>query len=91
MIEFLSASSYFGIVLTLVLFCVAYVINKKLPCPITTPLFLATVFVIVVLVYLDIPYAQYNASAQYHKNRALTSRKGAGHLVVKVYMARRID
>ena len=26
-------------------------------CPITTPLFLATVFVIVVLVYLDIPYA----------------------------------
>lgn len=65
MIEFLSASSYFGIVLTLVLFCVAYAINKKLPWPITTPLFLATVFVIITLVYSGIPYATYNASAQY--------------------------
>lgn len=65
MIEFLSNSSYFGIVLTLVLFCVAYVINKKLPWPVTTPLFLATVFVIITLVCLDIPYATYNASAQY--------------------------
>lgn len=65
MMEFLSTSSYFGIVLTLVLFAVAYVINKKLPCALTTPLFLATIFTIIVLMYLDIPYANYNASAQY--------------------------
>ncbi|MDW3024704.1 MAG: LrgB family protein [Alphaproteobacteria bacterium] len=65
MIDFLSASPYFGVVLTLVMFGVAYVFHRRWPLPLTTPLFLATVFVILVLLATGIDYKSYNLSAQY--------------------------
>lgn len=65
MTGFLYASQYFGVVLTLVVFSLAYIINKKLPSALTTPLFLSTVFIILILVWTGIPYEKYNASAQY--------------------------
>ncbi len=65
MTEFLTASPYFGVALTLVMFLVAVVINKKLPSPFTTPLFLATLFIVFILWVARIPYAAYNNGAQY--------------------------
>lgn len=65
MIDFLAASPYFGIVLTLSMFLLAYLINKHWPTPFTTPLLLSTVFVVLVLLETGISYAEYNAGAQY--------------------------
>lgn len=65
MIAFLAASPYFGVVLTLSMFSLAYLINRRWPSPFTTPLFLATVFIIIVLLETGISYTDYNSGAQY--------------------------
>lgn len=65
MTEFLAASPYFGVVLTLSMFLLAYLINRRWPSPFTTPLFLATVFIIIVLLETGISYTDYNSGAQY--------------------------
>lgn len=65
MTEFLAASPYFGVVLTLSMFSLAYLINRRWPSPFTTPLFLATVFIIIVLLETGISYTDYNSGAQY--------------------------
>ncbi|MBO5705290.1 MAG: LrgB family protein, partial [Alphaproteobacteria bacterium] len=65
MIEFLASSPYFGVVLTLSMFSLAYLINRRWPSPFTTPLFLATIFVVLVLLETGISYKDYNAGAQY--------------------------
>ncbi len=65
MTEFLAASPYFGVVLTLAMFSLAYLINRRWPSPFTTPLFLATVFVILILLETGISYSDYNAGAKY--------------------------
>jgi len=65
MTEFFNLSSYFGAALTLVAFLLAVWVNRRMPSALTTPLFLATVMVIVFLVSLDIPYDAYNKGAQY--------------------------
>ena len=65
MIDLIANSTYFGAAITIVMFVVATFINKKWQNPITTPLFLATVFVIAVLLSFNIPYSMYNASAKY--------------------------
>lgn len=65
MTEFLAASPYFGVVLTLSMFSLAYLINRRWPSPFTTPLFLATVFVVLVLLEMGISYSDYNAGAKY--------------------------
>lgn len=65
MIDFLSVSPYFGVALTLAMFMLAVIINRRWPNPFTTPLFLATMFVIIVLVILGVPYSAYNNGAQY--------------------------
>ncbi len=65
MIEFLTYSPYFGIVLTLSMFLLAALINRRWPSPFTTPLFLATIFVIFTLLETGISYSDYNRSAQY--------------------------
>ena len=65
MMEFLGMSPYFGVVLTISMFLLAVVINRRWPGALTTPLFLATVLVVVTLVAMDVPYAAYNHSAQY--------------------------
>lgn len=65
MIDFLSASSYFGLTLTLVAFLLMFALNRRWPSPFTTPLFSATILVILVLYVFDISYSEYNASAGY--------------------------
>ena len=65
MIELLTNSTYFGAAITIAAFILATIINKKWPNPFTTPLFLATVLVVAVLVLLKIPYDNYNQSAKY--------------------------
>lgn len=65
MIEFLSASPYFGFALTLAVFSVAFVLNKRFPNPLTTPLLVGTVVVSAILLMCDIPYSAYNDSAKY--------------------------
>lgn len=65
MIEFLSASPYFGVALTLGMFMLAVFLNKKWPSPLTTPLFLATIFIVVILMACRIPYSAYNSGAKY--------------------------
>lgn len=65
MIEFLGATPYFGVVLTLSMFSLAYVINRRWPSPFTTPLFLATIFVALFLLGTGISYQNYNSGAQY--------------------------
>ncbi|MDE6250455.1 MAG: LrgB family protein [Alphaproteobacteria bacterium] len=65
MMEFLTASQYFGVALTLAMFMLAVLLNRRFPSPFTTPLFLATIFVVIILLLLRVPYATYNASAQY--------------------------
>lgn len=62
---FLSSSESFGIVLTLGMFLLATFINRRYPNPFTTPLFLATVFVIIILTMFDVSYVAYNNSAKY--------------------------
>lgn len=63
--EILSFSSYFGMSLTIAMFVLALIINRRWPCPFTTPLFLATIFVILALNAFDISYTTYNNSAKY--------------------------
>ncbi len=65
MTEFLMSSPYFGMALTVSMFILAVIINRRWPNPFTTPLFLGTVFVILVLLSLRVPYAAYNNGAQY--------------------------
>ncbi len=65
MIEFLGASPYFGAALTLGFFILAVVINRRWPNPFTTPLFLATVMVILALLLLGVSYSEYNTGAGY--------------------------
>lgn len=65
MMEFITASSYFGVALTLLMFGVAVLINRRFPGALTTPLFLATIFVVIVLIAFNIPYDAYNRGAGY--------------------------
>ncbi len=65
MINFFTYSTSFGVTLTLVMFLLAVVINRRWTNPFTTPLFLATVFVILFLLAFRIPYSAYNSGAQY--------------------------
>lgn len=58
-------SIYFGVAITVAMFIVATVINRKYPNPFTTPLFLATILVILILLGLKIPYQTYNNGAKY--------------------------
>ncbi len=65
MSEFLSASPYFGVALTLVMFLIAVYVNRRCPGALTTPLFLATILVVLFLTTFNIPYDAYNKGAQY--------------------------
>lgn len=65
MTDFIINSTYFGVVITIAMFIIATIINKKWPNPFTTPLFLATMFVIAILLSFKIPYKTYNETAKY--------------------------
>lgn len=63
--ELLSQSVYFGIVISLLLYWLAFIISKKVKLTICNPLLLACVFVVAVLLLFDIDYDTYNYGAQY--------------------------
>ncbi len=65
MIDIVTNSTYFGAVITVVMFIIATIINRRWPNPFTTPLFLATVLVVMILTYFKIPYETYNNTAKY--------------------------
>ncbi len=65
MIDFITNSTYFGAALTITVFIIATLINKRFKSPLTTPLFLTTIIVIIVLLLMNIPYSTYNNSAKY--------------------------
>lgn len=65
MMEFATNSTYFGAAITVAVFIVATIINRRWPNPFTTPLFLATILVIAILIGLKIPYETYNNTAKY--------------------------
>lgn len=65
MMDIIINSPYFGVALTLVAFLMAVAINRKFKTPLTTPLFLGTIFVIAVLTMANIPYDTYNSGAKY--------------------------
>lgn len=63
MIAFLTSSAYFGLALTLGMFYLARVINKRAGREIFNPLLFATVTICVMLVALQIPYEAYEKGA----------------------------
>ena len=65
MTDLILNSSYFGAAITIIAFAIATFINKKWQNPITTPLFLGTMFVIGILLLFKIPYQTYNNTAKY--------------------------
>lgn len=65
MSDLITNSTYFGAAITIAMFALATIINKKWQNPFTTPLFLATIFVIIILLSFNIPYATYNQTAKY--------------------------
>jgi len=65
MMEYLTSSLYFGLVLTIGIYVLAVIINKKWKVSLTSPLLLATVGVIAFLLLFDIPYSTYQSSGKY--------------------------
>lgn len=63
MIAFLTSSAYFGLALTLGMFYLARVINKRAGREVFNPLLFATVTICVMLVALQIPYEAYEKGA----------------------------
>ena len=64
MVEFLQGSAAWGCVLTIAAFAVGTFIHKKTGQAWCNPLLIGSILVICILAALDIPYAQYKASAQ---------------------------
>lgn len=63
--ELLSQSVYFGIVISLLFYWLAFVISKKVKLTVCNPLLLGSVFVVAVLLLFHIDYDTYNYGAQY--------------------------
>lgn len=63
LLEFLSSSSVWGVLLTLGAFGVGVLINRATGKTIFNPLLLGSIFMIVFLSLLEIPYPEYKASA----------------------------
>jgi len=65
MIEFLSSSAYFGLVLTLGMFFLARSVNKKAGREVFNPLLFGTVTICLLLLALQIPYEAYEKGARH--------------------------
>lgn len=61
--DFLSQSAVWGVLLTLAAFALGTLLNRRAGKAILNPLLLGSIFVIVFLSILHIPYADYKASA----------------------------
>ncbi len=65
MMQYFTATPFFGTTITLLVFVLAALLNKKWPNVLTTPLLVSTMIIVAILVLLEIPYAEYNKGAQY--------------------------
>lgn len=65
MINLITNSTYFGVAITIMVFLIATIINRRFPNPFTTPLFLSTIVIIGILLCFSIPYQTYNNGAKY--------------------------
>ena len=65
MIQYLIATPFFGTTVTLIVFVLAVMINKKWQNVLTTPLLISTAVIVAILALLKIPYTEYNKGAQY--------------------------
>lgn len=63
--EFLAGSAYFGIVLSLAAYYLAFRINKRFKLAILNPLLLSSIMVICVLLLLNVEYQAYMTSGKY--------------------------
>ncbi len=63
--ELLQTSSYFGLALTLLMYWVAYRINRKTKIAILNPILLASALIILILLACDIKYETYEAGASF--------------------------
>ncbi len=65
MIDIVANSEYFGAAITVAMFILATIINRRWSNPFTTPLFLGTIFVLMILIIFKIPYETYKNTAKY--------------------------
>ena len=65
MMQYFTATPFFGTTITLLVFVFATILNKKWSNVLTTPLLVSTMIIVAILVLLEIPYAEYNKGAQY--------------------------
>ena len=63
--EFLSTSSYFGILLSLAAYIIAVFIKKKFKYAFLNPLLVAIIITVAVVLLLNVEYEAYNSSAKY--------------------------
>lgn len=63
--EFLSSSSYFGILLSLIAYLIAVILKKKFGYAFLNPLLVAIIITLLFVVVLKVDYASYNSSARY--------------------------
>ncbi len=63
--EFLSSSSYFGILLSLIAYLIAVMLKKKFGYAFLNPLLVAIIITLLFVVVLKVDYASYNSSARY--------------------------
>lgn len=65
MAEFISNSSYFGVVITLFIYLISVNIKKKVRHTLFNPMLITIVVTILILLLFDISYESYNSSAKY--------------------------
>ena len=65
MLNFLTNSLFFGVVVSLAAYEVGSLLKKKFKSPLLNPLLISIILVIAILVALDVDYQSYNISAKY--------------------------
>lgn len=65
MIDFISQSAYFGVVLSLTAYILGALLKKKFKSGLLNPLLISIIITILVLVFAHIDYDTYNSSAKY--------------------------
>ncbi|MBO5138262.1 MAG: LrgB family protein [Bacilli bacterium] len=63
--EILAQSSYFGFVITAIVFYLSLVLKNKFKSTLLNPLLITTVIIVIILLLFNIKYDTYNASAKY--------------------------
>ncbi len=63
--EFLQQSSYFGFVLTIIIYYLAVLLKNKAKKSILNPLLIATIIIVIILLIFNIKYETYNIGAKY--------------------------